>query len=271
MAINSTAIDHTEESLIQLSDIIESWLIKDGEDLRIAIMHGILQCIMSIDKIKEITINILERKLMMERELVRLENFARTFNTQYATDHNHIFTTSEILFYKIRSTLKTFMESVKSFCKRTLACGPIINGREQKLNAYANSWLVNSRYYQEPIGAESLHQSVFDLCHAMQEFRLVFIKALRLCRSVIKHENEIRQNPKLLYKIFTYSCDKEFKILFSRGLLTQKEDCEDVCEISLFDESSSDFNVSLARLFHNLDHKQLSIIVRRKKLKRSSC
>ena len=100
--VHWTDIEKSKEGILQIIEVIKHYE-KDGE---VRFLEGIQRRGFSEVKIQQLICIVRERLNMTRRELLRLSEIALTYNKLWATDDNNCFRDADILFRKIRSTLK---------------------------------------------------------------------------------------------------------------------------------------------------------------------
>lgn len=195
---HTTIVEHTVESLKQLCEQAERF---KRDSVLYAVLNGVNGMAgVTADQVQILTCDVKEAHEKLKREFLRLRKFARVFNTLFTTDSNRCFDTAERLFGKIRSSIS----GVKLIYKKTCAT---IRRRypgygKKKASVFDHSPLATGFYCADLFGEESYPEVVRELCDAMEAFFSDLVRALKLCREVIKLEAAIRNNPKRLADLY---------------------------------------------------------------------
>lgn len=180
----STIVDKDQQGLIQ---IIEA--AKKFEEDRF--LEGIHQrCYTALD-IQVATDRVREYQNKLNTEARALVYFSQTFLQQYATDNNKCFETAQMLFNRIRSTLKASRAVFKKTCPTRRRRQP---ADMEKPSIYVRSVLSKGECNRDLFGIQSFEESVQTLYNEMQAFFTTVITTLGLCHYMIKMEQSIRED-----------------------------------------------------------------------------
>lgn len=189
-----TIVEQNEQGLMLICE-------KAMEFDRESVLEGI-----SVRRYKEyemaqLKVTVQEYHAKLLREINAVAHFAKKFNRQFATDNNRCFDTAARLFRKIRSSVSGTKRIYKSFCKTIRTRYPGTDGK-QRLSVFTHSTLNRGYYTLDIYGEESYPKVVRELCDELESFFADLVTAILICRQVIRDEQAIRSNPKLLLEIY---------------------------------------------------------------------
>ncbi len=131
--------------------------------------------------------------------------FSENFIRQFATDNNQCFSTAQVLFGKIKSTIA----GLKQVFYKTTATDrrQLPEGVEPPL-VFDKSPLGHGEYTPDMYGLESFPQPVQDLYRALDTLFSTSSAVLALCHLMIEQEEETRKDIVQLRQIYRESCDE---------------------------------------------------------------
>ena len=191
-----TIVDKNESSLLQIIKAAESF--NAG-----GFLESLRKRNLSTYEIEQLTDEVREYQLKMNREVKALVRFSETFLSSYATENNRCFETAERLFNHIRSTISAARKLLRKTCPRRMGRQP--EGKERPL-FYLRSTLTMGTHTGDLFGIESFEASVQTLFENMTTFFSTVINTLALCHSMIVSESEIRQDADRCMSIYNDTC-----------------------------------------------------------------
>jgi hypothetical protein len=214
--------------------------------------------------IEQLIIDVEEYHAKLKREILSVNNFARTFNSQYATDNNLCFETAERLFRKIRSTLCGTKKIYRKFCLR-------VNRKTPKdASIFSHSAIACGNYSFDLYGEDSYPECVKKLCDEMEAFFEDLIMIIRFCQRVIREEEMIRNNPRELKQIYIDDCNhtRRQQEMYIR-MLREDKNCEPTKDPMDFNGSENlSFQNFLKSAFHKYNRNQFVLHVVSDELKK---
>lgn len=197
--IHWTDIEKSKEGILQILEVIKNYE-KDGEARFIA---GIQSRHFSEFKIQQLICIVRERLNMTRRELLRLSEIALTYNKLWATDDNNCFHDSELLFRKIRSTLKGTKILYKRF---TPICRKQIPGDGFRPSVFVRSTLAYAECGRDLYGLESYPESVTTLYAEMGAYFTNVVAVLCICHQELAKEATISKDAELCLELLNEQC-----------------------------------------------------------------
>ena len=193
-----TIVDKNESSLLQIIQAAERF--NAG-----GFLESLRKRNLSTYEIDQLTDEVKEYQLKMNREVKALVKFSENFLDNYATENNHCYETAEQLFNHIRSTISAARKVLRKTCPRRMRRQP--EGKEQPL-FYLRSMLTVGSHTGDLFGIESFECSVQQLFHVMTTFFATVLSTLALCHRMIVSEREIRQDADRCLDIYNDTCAK---------------------------------------------------------------
>ena len=193
-----TIVDKNESSLLQIIQAAERF--NAG-----GFLESLRKRNLSTYEIDQLTDEVKEYQLKMNREVKALVKFSENFLDNYATENNHCYETAEQLFNHIRSTISAARKVLRKTCPRRMHRQP--EGKERPL-FYLRSTLTIGTHAGDLFGVESFELSVQTLFHHMTTFFATVINTLALCHRMIVSEREIRGDASRCMAIYNDTCAK---------------------------------------------------------------
>lgn len=197
----STIVQRDETGLIQIYDAA-----KELEDLNV--LEAILLCKFDIKKVEQ-TLNLVRMyQARLNIESMELVAFSENFIEEYATDNNKCFHMALKLVRKIGTTITGSMKIFRKYC-------PVVRKKLEGSNNIVPvldySRLTFRQYHSQFFGIEPYCELVKTLLHEQATFFYHLIAVLKICKDMIRKEQEVRGDYDRLKKIFDASCDKVLK------------------------------------------------------------
>lgn len=168
------------------------------------VMEAILTCKFNKKKVEQ-TLNLVRMyQCRLNNESMELVAFSEIFIEQYSTDHNECFRIAEKLVRRIGTTITGSMKIFRKFCpvvKRQLDKGVIVPTLDY-------SRLTFRQFQGQFFGVEAYIDLVQTLVHEVATFFYHLVTVLKLCKDMIRQEEEVMGNYERLKKIFEKSCDE---------------------------------------------------------------
>lgn len=180
----ATIVENNESGLNQIIRAAEKF-----EESRF--LQGIQQRCYTAEDIQWATDRVREYQQKLNTEARALAYFSEHFLKQYATNNNQCFEMAQLLFNRIRSTLKATRKVFKEFCPIRRRQQPL--GAEQP-SVYERSALSHGACHRDLFGIMSYEDSVQALYQDMQTFFTTVSSTLALCHRMICSERAIRDD-----------------------------------------------------------------------------
>lgn len=197
----STIVQRDETGLTQIYEAA-----KELEDSNV--LEAILLCKFNIRKVEQ-TLNLVRMyQARLNIESMELVAFSENFIEEYATDNNKCFHIALKLVRKIGTTITGSMKIFRKYC-------PIVRkrleGSDNIVPVLDYSRLTFRQYPSQFFGAEPYCELVKTLLHEQATFFYHLVAVLKVCKDMIRKEEEVRGDYARLKKIFDDSCDKVLK------------------------------------------------------------
>ena len=197
--IHWTDIERSKEGVLQIIEVLKNYE-KDGEARFLA---GIQSRNFTEYKIQQLICIVRERLNMTRRELLRLSEIALTYNKLWATDDNNCFRDSELLFRKIRSTLKGTKILYKRF---TPICRKSVPDDRFRPSVFVRSTLAYAECGRDLYGLESYPDSVTTLYTEMGAYFTHVVAVLLICHRELAKEAIISKDAELCLELLNEQC-----------------------------------------------------------------
>ena len=168
-------------------------------------LEAIIACKFDKKKVEQ-TLNLVRMyQLRLNNESMELVAFSENFIEEYATDHNECFRLTEKLVRRIGTTITGSMKIFRKFC-------PVVR---RKLDGAGNivptldySRLTFRQFQGQLFGIEVYIDLVQTLLHELAAFFYQLVLVLKVCKDMIRQEEEVLGDYERLKKIFEKSCDE---------------------------------------------------------------
>ena len=168
-------------------------------------LEAIIACKFDKKKVEQ-TLNLVRMyQLRLNNESMELVAFSENFIEEYATDHNECFRLTEKLVRRIGTTITGSMKIFRKFC-------PVVR---RKLDGAGNivptldySRLTFRQFQGQLFGIEVYIDLVQTLLHELAAFFYQLVLVLKVCKDMIRQEEEVLGDYDRLKKIFEKSCDE---------------------------------------------------------------
>ena len=168
-------------------------------------LEAIIACKFDKKKIEQ-TLNLVRiYQLRLNNESMELVAFSENFIEEYATDHNECFRLTEKLVRRIGTTITGSMKIFRKFC-------PVVR---RKLDGAGNvvptldyTRLTFRQFQGQLFGVEVYIELVQTLLHELATFFYHLVTVLKVCKDMIRQEEEVMGDFERLKKIFEKSCDE---------------------------------------------------------------
>lgn len=197
----STIVQRDETGLNQIYEAA-----RDFEEENV--LEALVACKFNQKKIEQ-TLNLVRMyQLRLNNESMDLVEFSENFIEQYATDHNECFRVAEKLIRRIRTTITGSMKIFRKFCPRVQRK---YDDRGNVVPVLDYSRLTFRHFQGQFFGPEVYIESVKTLLHELASFFYHLMATLKVCKDMIRKEDEVRGDFKKLKEIFEKSCDEVLK------------------------------------------------------------
>ncbi len=168
------------------------------------VLEALLSCKFDTKKVVQ-TLNLVRiYQGRLNIESMDLVEFSEGFIEQYATDHNECFRVAEKLVRRIGSTITGSMKIFRKFCPRVQRR---VDGAGNVVPALDYSLLTRRKFYGLMFGAEAFDEPVKTLLHELASFFFHLVATLKVCKDMIRQEEEVRGDIQRLKAIYENSCD----------------------------------------------------------------
>ena len=195
----STIVQRDEKGLNQIYEAAQEF-----EELNV--LEAILDCNFNKRKLEQ-TLNLVRMyQMRLNIESAELVAFSESFIEQYATDNNKCFRVALKLVRKIGTTITGSMKIFRKFC-------PIVRNRLEGTFVPVLDYtkLTNRKYSDQFFGAEVYTELVQTLLHELATFFYHLVSVLKVCKDMIRKEEEVRGDFAKLKKIWDKSCAEVMK------------------------------------------------------------
>ena len=251
--------DPTLDNLNKVMKIIENY----GDHGAQQLMYALQMNNIDIDEIDRLSIYIVDARERLEKELKRVKQFEKTFNQEFATDHNGYYNAVAELLRKMRSHLSVLKMVLSKTCPRKHPNKNVCHKYNiPSKSIYDKSMLALTDYQEDAFGLSSypdevngLHTELLKLFNAENE-------CFTICHNIIEEEEEIRKDPHWAKCLLDKYRNKAYKRLRSSIMLVSKEAIETLKTITpsylSYQQASSEENFA-ANDFHehnviDMDH-----------------
>ncbi len=194
----STIVQRNEEGFQEMYNAARQF---ENENL----LEALIACKLNKKKVEQILNLTRIYQARLNIESMDLVEFSENFIEEYATDHNECFRLTEKLIRRIGTTITGSMKLFRKFC-------PVVR---RKLDGAGNvvptldySRLTFRQFYGQLFGVEAYIDLVKTLLQEMSSFFYHLITVLKLCKDMIRKEEEVLGDTERLIQIFNDSCDQ---------------------------------------------------------------
>lgn len=185
MTISDKIGSSSMEMMVRVSGFIFSFNVH-------RLLYAISEKHLNEDDVKSITLDIREQDVNVEREMLRLEKYRRTYNKEWPTEDNKRFNTSARFAFRMRSGIKGIKTQVRSFCKKSRRRWPNGKGEPQAIDHSLIS--DKEAYMRDLFGLDSYPPCVQQLFLAMISFNENVYKMLNISLEALSEEKETRKD-----------------------------------------------------------------------------
>lgn len=251
--------DPTLDNLNKVMKIIENY----GDHGAQRLMYALQLNHIDIEEIDRLSIYIVDARERLEKELKRVKQFEKTFNQEFATDHNGYYNAVAELLRKMRCHMSVLKMVLSKTCPRKHPNKNVCHKYNiPSKSIYDKSMLAFTDYQEDAFGLPSypdevngLHTELLKLFNAENE-------CFTICHNIIEEEEEIRKDPHWAKCLLDKYRNKAYKRLRSSIMLVSKEAIETLKTITpsylSYQQASSEENFA-ANDFHehnviDMDH-----------------
>lgn len=175
---------------------------REFEELNV--LEAIIACKFDNKKVEQ-TLNLVRMyQARLNNESMEIVAFSENFIEEYATDHNECFRLTEKLVRRIGTTITGSMKIFRKFC-------PVVrrklDGTGNIVPALDYSRLTFRQFHGQFFGVEMYIDLVQTLLHELATFFYHLVAVLKICKDMIRQEEEVMGDFERLKKIFEKSCD----------------------------------------------------------------
>lgn len=206
-------------------------------------------------------------RLTLLDEYENLIDFARTFNSQFATDNNQYFDSA----YRLLKQIKTGTRQVKGLFKQfTISPSPSQQRRlppsvvrSARPSVYERSMLSTDTYAVPMFPIEEMPAEVQNLYLTMQSFFETLSQSLHVCLDTMREETRVRQNPERcceLYNDFKREYCSRIKAILKSIDINAAIYQPDQSEVVALRENSQSEEQFSQQAFHQYSKSQVSVL-----------
>jgi hypothetical protein len=197
----STIVQRDETGLNQIFEAA-----KEFDELNV--LEAIVDCRFDKRKIEQTLSLVRMYQMRLNIESAELVAFSENFIEQYATDNNKCFRVALKLVRKIGTTITGSMKIFRKFC-------PVVRkkleGPDNIVPVLDYTKLTNRKYSGQLFGPEVYTELVQTLLHELATFFFHLVSVLKVCKDMIRKEEEVRGDFTKLKKIWDNSCAEVIK------------------------------------------------------------
>lgn len=169
------------------------------------VLEALVACKFNMRKVEQTRKLVQIYQARLDIESRDLEEFSENFIEQYATDNNKCFQVAEVLVKRIRTTITGSMKVFRKFCPRVHRK---VDEKGNVVPALDYSRLTFRHFHSQFFGADVYAEAAQTLIRELVAFFLHLMKTLKLCREMIRKEEEVRGDARRLKEIYNRSCDE---------------------------------------------------------------
>ena len=169
------------------------------------VLEAIIACKFDKKKVEQALNLVRMYQARLNNESMEIVAFSENFIEEYATDHNECFRLTEKLVRRIGTTITGSMKIFRKFC-------PVVR---RKLDGAGNivptldyTRLTFRQFQGQLFGIEVYIGLVQTLLHELAAFFYHLVLVLKVCKDMIRQEEEVIGDYERLKKIFEKSCDE---------------------------------------------------------------
>lgn len=222
-----TDIEPQLEVLQQIIQICEDFE-KDGGDklyYALSLRHW------DLEKIESLSLYIMQAQHRMKEGLKRIKILSRTFNEDFATNHNQYFNSADELLHKIRSHTSPLKTILKKFCPPNHPNQKQCKFNNIKPKSVRNESALARGDYQRDLFPEHYPRPVKELLSYLQLFFAAEKECMKICAGILKEEDEIRKDPVRSKYILDKYRQKTFDKLKDQVLLITDDVLDTIMEL----------------------------------------
>ncbi len=215
-------------------------------------------------KIELLSSEVVNYTTKLEKELMSLEEFAKVFNNEFATENNQCFSSALTLLKKLRSGISETKRLFMTFCPRAHKDNVLQKIGNNPVSAFDYSRISSDTYQISLFEFEGYPTSVNGLFNGMEKFFLILVRCLQLCKQVLKDEQKIKSDKRQCYLLFLEFKDKvlreidDFRKLFSRNsVYLTAENCPAIDSRNRYDSDEAWASAG----FHSFSQKEVKYLI----------
>lgn len=198
-----TVVQRDETGLNQIYEAVRAF---EEEN----VMEAIIDCKFDYKKLDQTLalVRIYQNRLNIES--AELVEFSEHFIEQYATDNNKCFRVAERLLRQIRTTITGSVKIFRQFCPKVRHR---YDSRGRVVPVLDHSRLTVRHYNGHLFDADAYDERLQTLAHELAVFFYHLLTTLKLCKDMIRKEEQVRGDYGRLKEIFDKSCEEALKSL----------------------------------------------------------
>lgn len=157
--------------------------------------------------IEKMAMEVADYRGRLESEYKRLQAYAEVFNKEFATMNNKCYSSALTMLYRLRSGISEAKRLVKKHCPRARKESIFHAIGNKPVSAFEYSRISASSYQLELFRFEGYPECVSLLYQEMEEFFLLMVRCMQLCKQVLADEKRIKFDNK--YCKYLYEQFKE--------------------------------------------------------------
>ena len=159
----------------------------------------------------------------LEAEFERLADFAKVFNKEFVTENNKCYSSALTMLRKLKSGISETKRIFKDFCPRAHRESLYHAIGNNPVSAFDYSNLSTNAYQLDLFQFEGYPDCVNKLYNEMEQFFMVLIRSIQLCKQVLEDEKKIRSDNKYCKALFDEFKENVMGVLSNFFMLFQRD------------------------------------------------
>lgn len=159
----------------------------------------------------------------LEAEFERLVEFANVFNKEFVTENNKCYSSALLLLRKLKSGISETKRLFMGFCPKAHRESFYHAIGNNPVSAFDYSNLSANAYQLDLFQFEGYPDCVNQLYNEMEQFFMVLIRSIQLCKQVLDDEKKIRSDNKYCKALFDEFKENLMGVLSNFFMLFQRD------------------------------------------------
>ena len=159
----------------------------------------------------------------LEAEFERLVEFAKVFNKEFVTENNKCYSSALLLLRKLKSGISETKRLFMGFCPKAHRESIYHAIGNNPVSAFDYSNLSANAYQLDLFQFEGYPDCVNQLYNEMEQFFMVLIRSIQLCKQVLDDEKKIRNDNKYCKALFDEFKENLTGVLSNFFMLFQRD------------------------------------------------